>query len=139
MMIGDKRLDHEIEHGKYLAAAGAGEVWNWESPAGKVRWQRRVKLLSDQLKEGDAILELGCGTGYFTRELAKLKIDITAIDISPELIVSAKKEVPARNVTFEIQNAYQMAFAENTFDAVVGSSVLHHLEIDKAVKEIFRV
>ena len=135
----DLRLTHEIEHGKYLVATGAGEVWNWESPAGRNRWKRRVAMLSSLLKDGDRVLELGCGTGYFTKELAKLKIQITAIDISPELLDHARQEVTSGNVTFETQNAYQMGYKDNLFDAVVGSSVLHHLEIQKAVYEIYRV
>ncbi len=135
----DKRLVREIEHGKYLISSGAGEVWNWESPAGKLRWQRRVKMLSSILHENDRILELGCGTGYFTRELVKLKVHVTAIDISPELIEVAKSEIKSENVSFEVQNAYEMTYGSNQFNAVIGSSVLHHLEIEKAVTEIFRV
>jgi SAM-dependent methyltransferase len=138
-MTRDNRLTHEIEHGKYLVSSGAGEVWNWESPAGKLRWKRRVEMLSSSLKEGDKVLELGCGTGYFTKELTQLNIHITAIDISPELIQEAKKEINTENVSFQIQNAYQMDFDNNQFDAVIGSSVLHHLEVEKAVSEIFRV
>jgi ubiquinone/menaquinone biosynthesis C-methylase UbiE len=135
----DERLIHEIEHGKYLVSSGAGEVWNWESPAGRMRWKRRVEMLSSVVKEVDQVLELGCGTGYFTRELVKLNIQVTAIDISPELIEEAKKTIPNGNVLFQIQNAYQMDFKDHTFDAVIGSSVLHHLEIDKAMAEIYRV
>ena len=33
-----KRIAKEIQHGRFLAAHGAGEIWNWESPAGKLRW-----------------------------------------------------------------------------------------------------
>jgi ubiquinone/menaquinone biosynthesis C-methylase UbiE len=135
----DKRLDREIEHGKYLISSGAGEVWNWESPAGKLRWQRRVGMLSSILHENDRVLELGCGTGYFTRELAKLRIQVTAIDISPELIEAAKSEIKSENVSFEVQNAYEMTYGSDQFEAVIGSSVLHHLEIEKAVSEIYRV
>lgn len=135
----DKRLVREIEHGKYLISSGAGEVWNWESPAGKLRWQRRVKMLSSVLHENDHVLELGCGTGYFTRELVKLKIHVTAIDISPELIEVAKSEIKSENVLFEVQNAYDMTYGQNQFDAIIGSSVLHHLEIEKAISEMFRV
>jgi ubiquinone/menaquinone biosynthesis C-methylase UbiE len=135
----DKRLVREIEHGKYLISTGAGEVWNWESPAGKLRWQRRVKMLSSVLHENDRVLELGCGTGYFTRELVKLKVHVTAIDISPELIEVAKSETKAENVSFEVENAYEMTYGSDQFNAIVGSSVLHHLEIEKAVTEIFRV
>jgi SAM-dependent methyltransferase len=135
----DERLVHELEHGKFLARTGAGDVWNWESPAGKVRWKRRVDLLSSVLQEGHYILELGCGTGYFTRELAKLNIHITAIDISPDLIDQARKEVSSVRVDFQVQNAYQMDCENNLFDAIVGSSVLHHLDIEKAVSEMYRV
>jgi ubiquinone/menaquinone biosynthesis C-methylase UbiE len=135
----DKRLAREIEHGKYLISTGAGEVWNWESPAGKLRWQRRVKMLSSVLNDNFKVLELGCGTGYFTRELVKLKVHVTAIDISPELIDVAKSEIKSENVSFEVQNAYEMTYDSNQFDAVIGSSVLHHLDIVKAVTEIYRV
>ncbi len=135
----DPRLDHEIEHGRYLLSTGAGEVWNWESPAGKIRWKRRVEMISSTLRDEDNVLELGCGTGYFTRELTKLNIRITAIDISPDLLEAARIAINSENVTFLIQNAYQMDFSDNLFNAVVGSSVLHHLEIEKAFSEIFRV
>lgn len=138
-MITDKRLVREIEHGKYLISSGAGEVWNWESPAGKLRWQRRVKMLSSVLHINDRVLELGCGTGYFTRELVKLEVHVTAIDISPELIEVAKNEIKAENVSFEVQNAYEMTYGLDQFDAIIGSSVLHHLEIEKAIAEMIRV
>jgi len=43
------------------------------------------------------------------------------------------------NVKFLCDNAYGTNFDDETFDVIVGSSVLHHLDIDKALKEIFRV
>jgi ubiquinone/menaquinone biosynthesis C-methylase UbiE len=135
----DERLIREMEHGKYLASAGAGEIWNWESAAGKVRWRRRVEMLSSVIEEGDKVLELGCGTGYFTKELVRTKASVTAIDISQELIREAQKTVQADNVSFEIQNACRMEFNDNLFDKVIGSSVLHHLDIRKALSEIHRV
>lgn len=134
-----ERLKNEIEHGKLLSESGAGEVWNWESPAGKLRWKRRVKMLTSHLKPEMKVLELGCGTGYFTKEAARSGAKITAIDISSELLEQAKNEVPLANVEFIVENAYKMSFEDNSFDAVIGSSVLHHLEIDNALKEIFRI
>jgi ubiquinone/menaquinone biosynthesis C-methylase UbiE len=135
----DNRIQHEIEHGNYLVSHGAGEVWNWESPAGKVRWRRRVEMLCGPIHEGWSVLELGCGTGYFTKELAGTNAQITAIDISPELLKEAETTVNVPNVKFALENAYQMTFSDETFDAVVGSSVLHHLDIEKAISEMFRV
>jgi len=135
----DNRLVHEIEHGKFLISRGAGEVWNWESPAGKVRWKRRVEMLSNALRPGSQVLELGCGTGYFTAELIRMDVHITAIDISPELIEEANLKINAKNVQFLVENAYQTSFNNEQFDAIIGSSILHHLEIRKAVSEIFRL
>src|ERR1700747_211147 len=134
-----ERIAKEIQHGRFLAEHGAGEIWNWESPAGKVRWARRVKMLSSHLGPGMSVLELGCGTGYFTRELARSGAEIVAIDVSPELLEIARANCSAPNVRYEIQNAYALSYPDAVFDSVVGSSVLHHLEIEEALREIYRV
>jgi SAM-dependent methyltransferase len=134
-----ERIAREIQHGRFLAEHGAAEIWNWESPAGKLRWARRVKMLSRHLRPGMSVLELGCGTGYFTRELARSGADVVAIDVSPELLEIAKANCSAPNVRYEIQNAYELNYPDAVFDSVVGSSVLHHLEIDEAIREIYRV
>src|SRR5215470_3927361 len=134
-----ERIAREIQHGRFLAQHGAGEIWNWESPAGKLRWARRVKMLSRHLRPGMTVLELGCGTGYFTPELARSGADIVAIDVSPELLEIARANRSAPNVRYEIQNAYTLSYPDAVFDSVVGSSVLHHLEIEEALREIYRV
>ena len=133
------RIDNEIAHGRFLAKRGAGEVWNWESPAGKLRWARRVKMLSGHLRPEMTVLELGCGTGYFTSELVRSGAEIVAIDVSPDLLQLARAQHSAPNVRYELQNAYAMTYPDASFDSVVGSSVLHHLEIQPALREIHRV
>lgn len=135
----DNRLDNEIKHGKFLAENGAEKIWNWASPAGKKRWERRVKMLTEMITPEKKVLELGCGTGDFTKEIVKTNAQITSIDISSHLLLIARKEVQAANVLFLEENAYQMSFGDNSFDFVVGSSVLHHLDIQKAISEIYRV
>jgi SAM-dependent methyltransferase len=134
-----ERISREIQHGRFLAEHGAGEIWNWESPAGRIRWARRVKMLSSHLKPGMTVLELGCGNGSFTRELARSGADVVAIDVSPELLEMARANSSAPNVQYQIQNAYALSYSEGTFDSVVGSSVLHHLEIEKALRDAYRV
>ncbi len=134
-----ERIAKEIQHGRFLAEHGAGEIWNWESPAGKLRCARRVKMLSKHLGPGMSVLELGCGTGYFTRELARSGAQIVAIDVSPELLEIARVNCSVPNVRYEIQNAYDLSYPDAVFDTVVGSSVLHHLEIEAALREIYRV
>jgi SAM-dependent methyltransferase len=135
----DQRLQNEIAHGKFLASHNAGEIWNWETPAGKIRWDRRVGMLTNSLKRGMTVLEIGCGTGFFTRNIVKKQVKLIAIDISPELIEIARQNIVGSNVEFIIDNAYQMRFDDQTFDAVIGSSVLHHLDVNLALKEIYRV
>jgi SAM-dependent methyltransferase len=134
-----ERIAKEIQHGRFLAQHGAGEIWNWESPAGKLRWARRVKMLSSHLRPGMTVLELGCGTGTFTRELARSGADVVAIDVSPELLEIARANHSAPNVHYQTENAYALSYRDAAFDSVVGSSVLHHLEVEEALRNIYRV
>ncbi len=137
--MSDQRIKNEIEHGKHLRESWSGTFWYWETPAGQIRWQRRVKMLTSHITEDMNVLELGCGVGYFTEYLAQSGATIIANDISPELLDVAKVRVPAENVTFKVENAYDLTYEDESFDSVVGSSVLHHLEVDQALKECYRV
>lgn len=134
----DERLKNEITHGKYLLAHDPGKVWNWETPAGKKRWARRAGMLTRHLTAGTKVLEIGCGTGYFSKELVRTGADITAIDISPDLLLVAAQKVIANNIVFQVENAYAMNLADDSFDFIVGSSVLHHLDVEQALQECWR-
>ena len=135
-----QRIEHEIEHGKKLMAEGAEDVWNWASPAGMVRADRRAGYFVKQARitSKDKVLEIGCGTGLFTRKVYALtKASIIATDISEELLTEARQLLP--EATFKIDDAMNLSFPDNTFDVVFGSSVLHHLEMERSIKEILRV
>ncbi len=96
-------------------------------------------MLSSHLKAGMTVLELGCGAGYFTQELVRSGADIVAIDVSPELLEIARSNCSVPNVQFQIENAFALSYDDAVFDSVVGSSVLHHLEIEAALRDIYRV
>lgn len=133
------RIANEQAHGRYIAEHGE-ELWNWSSPAGRRRWLRRVTIFNNFLGSGKKnILEIGCGTGLFTQELAKTGHSITAIDISPDLLEKAKQRVTETTVTFACENAYSTTFEDSKFDVIVGSSCLHHLELIPAIKEFHRL
>jgi len=138
-MMSDQRIQHEIVHGKFLKETLPVPDWYWQTPAGKVRWQRRVTMLAAHVTPKMKVLEIGCGVGALTQEIANTKALVHAIDISPDLLNIAKKRVSVSNVTFQIANAYNLTFLDESFDTVIGSSVLHHLELDKALKEFYRV
>lgn len=133
------RLEREISHGKHLAKVGEGELWYWATPAGKIRFQRRYEMLSSHVTPAMKILEVGCGPGYFTKLLVATKAQIIAIDISPDLLKYARENIRADNVVFKNENAYQLTYPDQTFDSIIGSSILHHLDIDQALREFHRV
>jgi len=135
----DKRIEHEIAHGKHLKEIWSGTFWYWETVAGKIRWTRRLEMLVSHITSEMAVLEIGCGVGYFTQEIVKSGAQVTAIDISPDLLDVAREKMKNDNVIFKVENAYNLSFSDNNFDTIVGSSILHHLEVNKALSEFHRV
>jgi ubiquinone/menaquinone biosynthesis C-methylase UbiE len=137
-----ERIDHELEHGKKLAAEGAEDIWNWASPAGQKRADRRAGyfVTVGKIRQGDKVLEIGCGTGLFSRKVRALSgAAIIATDVSEELLALARTTVPTDGITYQLDDAMHMQFPDNTFDVIFGSSILHHLDFEKSLKEIYRV
>jgi SAM-dependent methyltransferase len=134
-------IEWEIEHGKLLRNRGAGSVWGWDSPAGRARVERRTRWIADVcgLKPGVRVLECGCGTGIFTRELAKTGATIVAGEISPDLLEEAAKNCQVKNVRFVRINLEDPSpLRNNSFDAMYGVSILHHLNLSKALPALVR-
>src|SRR6185295_12378485 len=78
--VDDKeRLEKEVEHGKFICKSWSGMLWYWETPAGRVRWKRRLKMLTAHITPQMEVLEIGCAVGYFTKEIAQLKPRVVAI------------------------------------------------------------
>ena len=132
------RADREIKHGEWLAAHDTETVWGWGTPAGRIRARRRADsiIAGAALSPGKRVLEIGCGTGMFTEMFAATGATIVAVDISPELLEKARsRRLPAGQVTF-CERRFEECDVEGQFDAVIGSSVLHHLEIESAIRRI---
>jgi len=83
------------------------------------------------------MLEYGCGTGYASQTWVDYGANLTGIDISPEGIKKAKKNVPKG--TFIEMNAEKMDFQDSMFDIVIGSGILHHLNLKQSLSELSRV
>jgi len=135
------RTEHEIQHGEWLAARDTEKIWGWDTPAGSLRAQRRANLVSQgaQLKPGDRVLEIGCGTGMFTEIFAATGATIVAVDLSKDLLDKARaRNLPMEQVVF-VEKPFEECDVDGPFDAVIGSSVLHHLEIDVSLRRIFEL
>jgi len=134
------RLKNEIEHGRRIAG-DALNIWGWESPAGQARADRRAGYFIQlgHIVNGTKVLELGCGTGEFTKRVASTGADITAIDISPDLLKTAETLVKNNNVRFRIQNVEETDFEDESFEVVFGSSILHHLNLRPALADMYRI
>jgi 2-polyprenyl-3-methyl-5-hydroxy-6-metoxy-1,4-benzoquinol methylase len=135
----DARIEHELAHGRYLATHNAEEIWGWTTPAGQVRADRRAHMIVDAagLKPGMRVVEVGCGTGLFTERLAKSGADITAVDISPDLLALARQRqnLDANRIRF-VEGKFEEIELPEKYDAVIGSSVLHHLEVEAALRKV---
>ncbi|HYL79629.1 MAG TPA: methyltransferase domain-containing protein, partial [Candidatus Acidoferrum sp.] len=129
--VGDpgRLAQQEIEHSRRLAASHTELTWGWETPAGRMRARRRAALIASGagLGPGMRVLEVGCGTGLFTELFAQTGVAILATDISEELLVKARaRGLPEDRVQF-LRGRFEDQGIGGPFDAVIGSSVLHHL------------
>jgi ubiquinone/menaquinone biosynthesis C-methylase UbiE len=96
-----------------------------------------------QAGSGRRILDLGCGKGFLAIALAHRGSQVTAIDISPKSVELARLRAEAAGVAdkidFQVMDCENLDFGDDTFDAVVGSFVLHHLNLEKVSAGIKRV
>ena len=133
--------ENEIRHGKYLAENDTERIWGWGTPAGRLRFLRRAGIIIDSggLRPGMKVLEIGCGTGNFTELFLSSGCNIIAVDISPDLLSKAENRgLPASQVRFMAMR-FEDAESMGPFDAIIGSSVLHHLEVPVALSKIFDI
>jgi len=85
------------------------------------------KFFIDNIKEGDIVLDIGCGNGALTFELAKKARKIVAIDLNEKNIKIAKERFNAPNIEYLVGDATTYNFS-GTFDVIVLSNVLEHIK-----------
>lgn len=93
--------------------------------------------------EGKIILDLGCGYGYHTINLAKKGAIVFAIDLSPGMVQATVKAVGQSGLDNRVRvlemNAEELGFPDETFDAVFGHSILHHTNLKLTRAQVYRV
>jgi SAM-dependent methyltransferase len=137
--LSEERLQVEIAYGQQIRDV-AEEVWQWDSRAGRLRAERRAQLIAKYAEVGGdrVVLELGCGTGLITQLISSYGGRIASIDVSSDLLaLASSRNLPG--VKFLRGDIENLPVADESCDAVVGSSVLHHTDITVVFSEIRRV
>jgi ubiquinone/menaquinone biosynthesis C-methylase UbiE len=114
---------------------------------GKARSLREATIKLAQIKTGDAVLDVGCGTGDLTIA-ARLQTGPTGqvygIDAANEMIDVARRKAARAGIKVDFNPGLieKLNYADNTFDVVMTSLVMHHLPDDLklvGLGEIYRV
>ncbi len=84
------------------------------------------------------LLDVGCGSGYFTKLAVDKEVNVTGLDASTELIAEAKKRVS--NADFLVGEMEELPFKEKSFDVVCGfNSFQYAANVKNALMEAKRV
>ena len=99
-----------------------------------------VNRMKTKLNKEMSVLELACGTGLLSVQLAGNVKLLEATDYSEKMIEQAKQRGHSSRLHFSVQDATALPYASGTFDAVVISNALHIMpKPEKALAEIGRV
>ena len=122
-----------LEHGAHW--------WGNSTEAGQKRQDLRAEMAvrSAGIDKGKYVLEVGCASGDFTRRFRGLNVRIVAVDISPQLIQLAHARYASPTVRFQVADVEKLDFADETFDAIIGNAILHHLSLGIVLPEFRRV
>jgi len=97
------------------------------------------------LKPGQKVLDLGCGPGFISCELAKYvgNGQVMGVDTNDQLLTIADNEKKIRNITnlnFKKSNVYQLDLPKNEFDFVYCRLIFQHLsDPNLALQNIYQV
>lgn len=111
---------------------------------GDMALKHRAKriILGLNLQDGDEILEIGCGNGYYLSLLNRLgtHFKLTGLDNDKHSLADAVRFVGNKKVKLIYGFAEKLPFINKSFDKIVMSEVIEHVRDEKlALKEAFRV
>ena len=89
--------------------------------------------------QGISLLDVGCGSGWLAHQCVRLGAAVTATDIAPSGVAAARARF-REGATFVVADVYDMPLAAASFDVVILSEVLEHLEsVDRALAQVRRL
>lgn len=135
----DARHAAELRQGAAFARPDAERSWGWNGVAGRIRAERRATFLAERCGLGPGVrcLELGAGTGIFSALLAATGCELVALELSPDTaaVCQARVGTAAEVVVGDVETGEGLEGRE--FDAIVGVSVLHHVDLAATIATTF--
>jgi SAM-dependent methyltransferase len=114
----------------------------YETPRGQWIGQREAALVLDclQPRSGESLLDVGCGTGYFSRAIADaIDVHVVAVDIRPDWVAYARGR-DTGGAAYMVADARALPYADKSFDLVVSILSLGFIPDEISVaREIHRV
>jgi len=83
---------------------------------------------ASRLARNKRVLDIACGMGYGSAELAKVAERVVGLDVSDEAVNAAREAYPLANLQFISAPAQAIPFDDGSFDLVVAFEVIEHLE-----------
>lgn len=118
----------------------------YDDPVALLRSENRVKLpwiitrLKSLSSKSFKVLDVGCGGGLLSNELAKFGHDVTGIDISQESLRVAQTFDVTKSVKYLMADAFNLPFEDKTFDVVTAMDFLEHVDRPfEVIQEFSRV
>ncbi|HMB24885.1 MAG TPA: methyltransferase domain-containing protein [Anaerolineales bacterium] len=138
----DEILKHQMEQ-----AVPSYDAYMKKMTFGREHVLRQVTVELAQVKPGDSVLEVGCGTGTLTlaaKRQAGPSGKVTGIDVIPEMVeISQRKAAEAReDIAFQVGSIDNIPFPDSHFDVVLCSFMIFHMSENtrrKGIAEIYRV
>jgi ubiquinone/menaquinone biosynthesis C-methylase UbiE len=149
-------MHHTAGHTHNAAPETEGQTIRWAQhydllvnllTLGRENKLRKETIRLASIKAGEAVLDVGCGTGSLTR-LAKTAVGnpgvVCGIDAAPEMIKVAQQKALQQHSDVQFKTALieALPFPDATFDVVLSSMMFHHLPDDlklKGLGEVLRV
>jgi len=122
-------MDHKKRFGKLREAYDSGRL---EYPG------KSIEYVSSLVKKGSKVLDLGCGTGLATRQLANKGLKVIGCDSDEKMIEVSKRYVEPR-IEYHVANADNLPFEDGEFDMVTAFGAFHWFRDKKSVSEIRRI
>jgi 2-polyprenyl-3-methyl-5-hydroxy-6-metoxy-1,4-benzoquinol methylase len=150
----DQQAEERLEHGFVPDLRRLKKVswfYNnvWRDPEFvKIHWIPRINAIIEQARQrGGRVLELGCGYGMLSLEMARNGLDVLGVDLSPKSIEIASRyraENPFKDgfgsLEYRCGDFTAMEFPPESFDSVVFFRSLHHMpEIGNVMARVHRV